>query len=138
MYPPRPFLVGLVCWVVIISGASGLYLTMKQLGGKTFTSQLAIYPYPPLVAGIILFGTMVLPVICAICMYEGQGWARYVYLALTVPFFVQGHLAIPLAKDPDWAQQIWIGELVLVVLSAVILFLPKARRFFRPPVYLDE
>ena len=138
MRPHRPFLVGLVCWVLIISGSVGVFLTMKQLGTPAFTASFAVYPYSPTMAETILFGSLALFVICGICMYEGQSWARHVYLATLFPFLVQGRLWIPHAQAPGLAGNLWWGELVFAILSLIILFLPQARRYFHPPLYIDE
>jgi hypothetical protein len=135
MRPPRPHLLGLVCWVLILANTRGIYTTMKQMGNPVFTSMWHIYPYPAWVAVTILFGTMAICVISAICMYEGQGWARFIYLAVMVPYFVQNALAVSIAHE---SLQILAGKLLLFVASIVILFLPNVRRFFHPPVYVDE
>jgi hypothetical protein len=138
MRPTRPFLVGLVCWALIAGGMFDLYKTMKQLGSPALTTRLAGFPYPASVAETILFGTLAIFIISGICIYEGQGWARYVYLVAMVPFLAQSYLATFHATYPDWALKIWMGELVLVVASVVFLFLPRARRFFHPPLYIDD
>ena len=137
MRPHRPLLVGLVCWILIIGGSLGIFRTMKQLGSPALATKLAMYPYPASVAETILFGTLALFVISGICIYEGQGWARFVYLAVLVPFFVQGYLTASQAAS-GLAMKIWMGELVLAAVSIVFLFLPQANRFFNPPLYIDD
>jgi len=138
MRPHRPFLVGLVCWLLIIGGSLGIFRTMKQLGSPTLATKLAMYPYPASVAETILFGTLALFVICGICIYEGQGWARYVYIAVLIPFFVQDYFGIDHAVNPSTAMKIWLAKLVVCAVSVVFLFLPQAKRFFKPPLYIDE
>ena len=137
MNPQRPHLLGLVCWVVIIACMAGIYFNMKAMGAPNFQKTLEIYPYPSWLAEVILFGTLVIPIVSAIFMYEGHGWARYVYLPVMLPYFIQNYLAIPQQKYPDFSRNILEGEFVLYLLSAVILFLPSARYFFYPPKYID-
>jgi hypothetical protein len=138
MRPERPNLLGLVCWVLILGNLADIYLKMKKMGDPTFADSLAIYPYSPLIAEIIMFGTMAVSIISAICMYEGQGWARYIYFANMVPYFVQHYLAVSSAKNPQIEMYILDGKFALFAASAVILYLPKVRRYFHPPRYLDE
>ena len=138
MRPPRPFLVGLVCWILIAGGMYSLYKAMKQLGSPDLTARLAEFPYPAPVAEAILFGTLAIFVVGGICIYEGQGWARYFYIPTAAVYLGQGYFGTFHALKPDLAMKIWIVELVLVVTSVVFLFLPKARRFFNPPRYIDE
>lgn len=138
MRPNRPFLVGLVCWILIIGGTAGGYKAMRLLGSDQFPEMMRIFPYPSVVAEIILFGTLAAMVVCGICMYEGQGWARYVYAALMIPGLLQGFLDAPATKTPDLSRHIWEGVLALYIVSLVLLFLPLTRRFFHPPMYVDE
>jgi hypothetical protein len=148
----RPFLIGLVCWVLIICGSVTFYVMMKKIAEPDFITFLHSFPYPAAVAGTIVFGTLVGFVVTGICMYEAQGWARYVYIAVAIPFFVQQTLtasylksAAALAKDPALAMKAAsYNELLLEIkfvaflISLVFLFLPQARRFFHPPMYVDE
>ena len=83
-------------------------------------------------------------VIAGICMYERQGWARYLFILIMPLFFVHQYFALALLKQPSDAQklQIYHGALVLgvglYVLSILILFLPRVRRYYKPPLYIDE
>ena len=138
MRPPRPFLVGLVCWLLIISGTLDGFRMMRQLGTPGFAAKLAMYPYPEPIAGTLLFGTLALFVISGIFIYEAHGWARYLYIASLLMYLVQGFLGIDYAKDPSLAWKIWLAEAVAAALSLVPLFLPQAQRYFHPPRYIDE
>jgi hypothetical protein len=137
MEPERPFLVGLICWTLIIVNMYELYETMKQLGSPGLTGYLAQFPYPPALAETILFLTMAVLVVCGICMYERIGWPRYVYIAVMIPSLIQNYLAVSHLKNPALAMHLLEGKFVLYLASIVILFLPAAQYFFNPPKYLD-
>jgi hypothetical protein len=151
MRPDRPFLVGLVCWVLILAGSFGVFSNMRAMTGNGFITLLHSFPYPPLVAGIILFGSFAGWTISGICIYEGQGWARFVYMAVSVVYFVQQFLLVSHLKSAnqvlnDPHAQLAINHMeyldgakfFLFLVSIVFLFLPKARRYFHPPTYVDE
>jgi hypothetical protein len=157
----RPKWLGLVCWVLIISGTYGLYTTMKVLGTKDFLDSLSIFPYPAGVAEAILLGTLVIMIVSGICMYERQGWARWFYVLVLPVFLFQRFLAItappPMpvgngdAQDPLY-QQAHLQplpshtkeELILALFATCylgslwILFMLRTRRYFHPPMYVDE
>jgi hypothetical protein len=151
MRPNRPFLVGLVCWALIIAGSLGVFSNMKGMTGSAFTDLLHSFPYPPVVAGIILFGSFVGWTVSGICIYEGQGWARYAYMGVSLVYFGQQFLLIfqkmnadEGLNDPHLQSAIHHLELVdgakiaVILISLVILFLPDAQRYFYPPTYVDE
>jgi len=160
MGPDRPFLVGLVCWSLILAGMRGIYNTMKIMNTDGFRQSLSIFPYSATVAETIVFGTLAVMVVCGICMYERQGWARWIYL-LTMPvYFVQRYLTIiapppvspvqpqdlgdaaqPLLQAPPShtkEELMLAGLFALYAISIWILFSPLGRRFFHPPMYVDE
>lgn len=158
----RPFLVGLICWTLILAGMRGIYNTMKLLGTDEFRQSMSIFPYSATVAETIVFGTLVVMVACGICMYERQGWARWIYLLAMPVFFVQRFLAItaPLTLPADQAEPqdplaaiqahlqappnqtkeelMLAAFFLLYAISLWILFSLSARRFFHPPMYVDE
>jgi hypothetical protein len=150
MGPSRPFLVGLVCWKLIIFGTYIIYSSMKELGNHAFIQSFQLYPYPAWLVEVILFGTAAISVICGIFMYEGQGWARYPYLLAILPNLGQSmlsltilehslNLQIPAQAHKLWvAQHLWDLDVLFCLFSAVVLFLPRARRYFNPPMYIDE
>ena len=142
MRPHRPFLVGLVCWILILSGAYVGYKQMLQISSAGFQAALEIYPYPAAIAETILFGSLALAVICGILIYEGQAWARYVYLPGAIPFLVQRYLwtdSLPVTTPHHNLHWLIYGaEVAFYLFSAVVFFLPAARRYFHPPLYLDE
>lgn len=138
MRPNRPFLVGLVCWILIIGGMAGGYKAMRLLGSDGLKAAMQLFPYPAAAAETILFGSFAVMIVCGICIYEGRGWARYVYALLIIPGLVQGFLNAPATKTPDLSRHICEGALLLYVVSLVLLFLPLTRRFFHPPLYVDE
>jgi len=162
MESERPFLVGLVCWALIIAGMRGVYSTMKVLGTDAFRQSLSVLPYPVTVAQTILFVALVAMVVSGICMYERQGWARWIYLVALPPFFLQRFLIIttlqtlpddqaepqdPLAAiqahlqtPPNQTKEelILAALVVLYLISLWILFTLTSRRFFHPPMYVDE
>ena len=137
MLRDRPHLVGLVCWVLILCNMYGIFTTMKQMGSPAFATSLEGYPYPPWAAEAILFLTLALPGVFAICMYERVGWARYPYIAVMILYFAHGYLTIH-GRGSAFAMHRLEGKFLLFALSIVILFLPAARRFFHPPTYIDE
>jgi hypothetical protein len=158
----RPFWVGLVCWTLIIAGMRGVYNTMKVLGTDEFRKSMSLFPYSATVAETIVFATLVVMVVGGICMYERQGWARWVYLLAMPVYFVQRFLAIiaPMTlpadqgepQDPLTAiqshlaappsqtkEELMLAALfVLYAISLWLLFSLSARRFFHPPMYVDE
>jgi len=137
MHYERPFLVGLVCWVLIIGNMHAIYTTMKGMGDPSFAASLHIYPYSASIAEFILFSTMAVPLVCGICLYEQQGWARFVYIAVMVPYFIQSFFTVTQPSVPISALYLWGGKFLLYVVSIVILFLPAARYYYTPPQYLD-
>jgi hypothetical protein len=157
----RPLWLGFVCWVLIISGTYGLYTTMKVLGTKAFVDSMSNFPYPAGLAEGIVFVTLVGMIVSGICMYERQGWARWIYILVMPVFFFQRFLAVtappPLATDQSDAQDplylqthlreapahtkeqlILAGLVVLYLLSLWVLFAFRTRRYFHPPMYVDE
>jgi hypothetical protein len=135
---------------------------MKALGTDEFRQSMSIFPYSATVAETIVFGTLVVMVVGGICMYERQGWARWVYLLVMPVFFIQRFLAITAPQtlpadqaapqDPLAAVQVHMQvppsqtkeELILAalvvfyVISIWLLFTLSSRRFFHPPMYVDE
>jgi hypothetical protein len=138
MRPERPNLLGFVCWVLIIGNMADIYRTMKSMGSPAFDLSLEGFPYPPLYAEIILFGTMAVFIICAILMYEGQGWARYIYFANMILYVFHHHVSASLDTTPNHRMLILEAKIVFFAISIVIVYLPSVRRYFRPPVYVDE
>lgn len=157
----RPLWLGFVCWVLIITGTYGLYSTMKVFGTKAFLDSMSDFPYPAVAAQIVLFGTLVLMIASGICMYERQGWARWFYIFTMPVFFTQRFLqitpppALPAnagdAQDPLFVQihlqtapvstkeEVLLALYVLLYgLSLWVLFTFRARRYFHPPMYVDE
>jgi hypothetical protein len=111
---------------------------MKQMGDAGFATSLEGFPYPALDAEIILFATMVISILCGILLYEGQGWARYLYFANVIPYLGHDYLAATHVHHSPFPMLIVKAKVVFVIFSAVILFLPRVRRFFSPPLYIDE
>jgi hypothetical protein len=138
MRPERPNLLGFVCWVLIIGNMADIYKTMKSMGSPTFGPSLEGFPYPPLYAEIILFGTMAIFIICAILMYEGQGWARYIYFVNMIPYVFHHYVSASIDKTSHYRMPILEAKIVFFAISILIVFLPRVRRYFRPPVYVDE
>ena len=155
----RPLWLGFVCWVLIVSGTYGLYTTMKELGTKEFVDSMADFPYSANVAVGIVFVTLAVMIISGICMYERQGWARWFYVLALPVYLFQRFLAItappPLPsgneQDPLYQQthlqplQNHTKEEAILALfvmfylfSLWILFMLRARRYFHPPIYVDE
>jgi len=139
-------LVGLICWILIIGGFGGLALALKATGADTFAHSLEGFPYPPWVAEIFMFGLRALMVIVGILMYERQGWARYLYIVLMPPFFMHQYfvLALTVTHTAPEAQKLALHRyaldagVVLYLVSIVILFLRPVRRYYHPPLYIDE
>jgi hypothetical protein len=150
MGPARPRIVGFVCWVLIITGTYIVYFSMKALGSPAFFKGMEMYPYPASVAELILFGTAVGAVLCGILMYEAQGWARYPYILLMIPFLVQNYFNLSILAHslnleiPTQARKLWLMShlwdlgVVFYLCSILILFLPRTRRYYKPPLYVDE
>jgi hypothetical protein len=144
MGPQRPHLIGLICWVLIVGGFGGLVLALKSTGGPSFAQSMAMYPYPPAVAEALLFGLRLLMVGTGICLYEGQGWARYVFIGIMPVFFLNQYFGLGEAHSAVEAQKLLLhkgllaGEVVLYLIAIGILFLPAARRHYHPPQYVDE
>ena len=144
MGPQRPNLVGLVCWILIIGGFYGLVAALKSTGSPAFAQSMALFPYPPAVAETLVFGLRALLVVTGICLYERQGWARYVFIVLMPLFFVHQFLALGQATSLAEMQKLMLhkmalaGGVVLYLLAIFILFLPAARRYYHPPMYVDE
>ena len=144
MGPQRPNLVGLICWILIIGGFYGLVQALKSSGSPTFAQSLGAFPYPAPVAIGILFSTRVLMIVTGICMYERQGWARYVYIVLMPIIFLNQYLGMGVAKTAEDAHKLMLhkaalgGAVLLFLISIVILFLPLTRRHYHPPQYVDE
>jgi len=95
----RSHLVGLICWVLILGGLGGLALAMKAIGTPAFAGWLALYPFSPAVTATLAFGLRALLVATGICLYERQGWARYVYIALMPAFFIFQFLGLGQATN---------------------------------------
>jgi hypothetical protein len=150
MGPARPRLVGFVCWVLIITGTYIVYSSMKQLGNPAIFQGMQMYPYPAWMGEVILYGTAAGAVICGILMYEAQGWARYPYILLMIPFLVQNyfnlsilehslHLDVPTQARKLWLmKRLWDLGVLFYLCSILILFLPRTRRYYKPPLYVDE
>jgi hypothetical protein len=144
MGPQRPHLVGLICWILIIGGFGGLVLALKSTGGPSFAQSMASFPYPPVVAETLLFGLRLLMVATGICLYEGQGWARYVFIGIMPLFFLNQYFGLGTAQTAADAEKLMLhklvlaGEVVLYLVSIGILFLPSVRRYYHPPQYVDE
>ncbi len=157
----RPLWLGFVCWVLIVTGTYGLYTTMKVLGTNAFVDSMSNFPYPAWAAEAAVFVTLVSMIFSGICMYERQGWARWIYILVMPVFFFQRFLAVtappPLptgqsdAQDPLYLQThlpdapvhtkeqiILVALVVLYLLSIWVLFTFRARRYFHPPMYVDE
>ncbi len=155
----RPLWLGIVCWVLIITGTYGLYSMMKVLGTKAFLDSMDIFPYPAHAAIAIIFVTLVVMIVSGICMYERQGWARWFYIFMVPVYFSQRFFAMtaPPPLDNDAAQNefytpIYVQQandhtregmilsllVILYLLSLWILFTNRARRYFHPPMYVDE
>jgi hypothetical protein len=140
----RSHLVGLICWVLILGGLGGLALAMKAIGTPAFAGWLALYPFSPAVTATLAFGLRALLVATGICLYERQGWARYVYIALMPAFFIFQFLGLGQATNATEAhklvqhQEILEAGVVLWLASLVILFLPSTNRYYHPPMYVDE
>jgi hypothetical protein len=132
----RPRLLGFICWILILGNLADLYRTMKQMGGPHFADSLEGFPYSSLDAEIILFATMGIFILCGILMYEGQGWARYLYFANMIPYLGHDYLAATHVHNSPFSMLIVQAKVVFVILSAVILFLPRVRRYFSP-LYID-
>ncbi len=144
----RPFWVGFVCWVLIILFSLALYYELKKMGDALDT-EMGIFPYSVVVAKTILFGTGVTFIISGICMYERQGWARFTYLAASIPYLFQryivhANIAEKFAKAPpapghhNWDNLAFPLIILFYLFSIFILFLPSSRRYFHPPMYVDE
>ena len=79
-----------------------------------------------------------------ICLYERQGWARYVFLVLVPLFFLHQYFGLGHAATPAEAQKLMLhqmalgGGVVLYGMAIAILFMPAARRHYHPPLYVDE
>jgi hypothetical protein len=144
MGPERSHLVGLVCWVLILGGFGGLALAMKSSGTPEFTAWLALFPFSQPVTLTLIFVSRALIVATGICLYEGQGWARYVYILLRPAFFYFQYLGLGQATNAAEAhklvqhQQALEAGVVLWLASLVILFLPSTNRHYNPPMYIDE
>jgi hypothetical protein len=149
MPPERSNWIGLVCWGLIIDGMHGLYATMKVLGTDVFKHSMTQFPYPAAAAYAFVFGGYILMVFCGACMYERQGWARYLYLIGVLPLFAQRwmehHFAQqellahpPKVPEPDWEKYLLILQVILYLVSIYILFMYRARRYYNPPLYVDE
>ncbi len=80
---------------------------------------------------------MAISILCGILLYEGHGWARYLYFANMIPYLMHGYLAATHVHLPPFPMLIVQAKVVFVMLSAVILFLPRVRRNFSPPLYID-
>jgi len=138
MRPDRPNLLGFVCWVLIVYDMFDIYKTMKTMGDDSFPLSLQGFPYPPLYAEIILFGTMVIFIICGILMYEGQGWARYIYFANMIPYVMHHYLSAAHDKTAHFRMLALELKIVFFLCSIFIVFMPRVRRYFHPPTYVDE
>jgi hypothetical protein len=150
MGPLRPRIVGFVCWVLIISGSYIVYSSMKQLNNAAFFQNMQMYPYPARVGEVILYGTAIVAVICGILMYEGHGWARYPYLIVMIPFLAQTYFDLGILAHslnlhfPAQARKLWLMKrlwdlgVLFYLCSILILFMRRTRRYFHPPLYVDE
>jgi hypothetical protein len=138
MRPDRPHILGFVCWVLIIGNMADIYKTMKLMGSDLFPLSLEGFPYPPLYAEIILFGTMAVFIIVGILMYEGQGWARYIYIANMIPYVMHHYLSASHDKAGHFRMLILEAKIVFFLFSIVVVFLPQVRRYFCPPMFIDE
>jgi hypothetical protein len=148
MGPQRPNLVGLICWILILGGFAGLALALKATGSDSFAPAMEKYPYPPLVAEILQFVPRALLVITGILLYERQGWARYLFIAVVPLFLVHAHFTVAQMNTPamsstaaqKYAVYKYLLDLgaVLYLASVVYLFLRPIRRYYHPPQYIDE
>jgi len=142
MAPQRPNLVGLVCWVLIIGGFGGLVLGLKSSGGADFHKTLNFFPYPPPVAMGLMFGSRAVLVIIGILLYERHGWARYLFIAFVPVFLLHQFFALALDEEGSLKQLAHQAALAAgglgYLLGILILFLRPARRYYRPPRYIDE
>jgi len=150
MGPLRPRWVGFVCWVLIIAGSYTVYSSMKQLNSAAFYQSMQMYPYPAWAGELILYGAAITAVVCGICMYEGQGWARYPYLIVMIPFLAQTYLDLGILAHslhlqiPAQARKLWLAKhewdlgVLFYLFSIFILFMRRTRRYYHPPLYVDE
>jgi hypothetical protein len=117
---------------------------MKSSGTPEFTAWLALFPFSQPVTLTLIFVSRALIVATGICLYEGQGWARYVYILLMPAFFYFQYLGLGQATNAAEAhklvqhQQALEAGVVLWLASLVILFLPSTNRHYNPPMYIDE
>ena len=123
MLKSRPFSVSLVCLYLLISGTYYLIMSfayLKQPATQTAMQQIAL-PYPIQVA--MLYINLIVMVVTAIFMFEEANWARWVYLGWG---FI--NIDYTLYIQTDW--QNCMIEIAVYLVSAIILVVPNANRYF--------
>ena len=150
----RPYRIGFVSWPLIIGGMLTIYGTMKILGSPAFDQTLSVLPYSLMTAQIILLGSSAVFIVSGMCMYERQGWARYIYLITAIPFYIQRFLLVKAIHDAGTIQlkpglavvppHLGLADLALIaqavfyLFSLWALFSWRSRRYYHPPMYVDE
>lgn len=111
-----------ICWVV---------------GMLVFAVSMAMYPARAGVPVLVLFLTAVLSLLwitCMICLWQRQGWARFVVVALIL--WNLGSIALTLTRLSGTNLVMWslatpAMEAIVRVVAAVMLFQPQSSAWFK-------
>lgn len=123
----RPVAVTVISWIQIVFVALGIFgmlITVVLINNPLMRDALARNHAPVAVQLTISFASLAINLTCAIGFLNRQNWARFVFVGWSVLAIIYTFVVVALSA---W---ILVPGLVLPVITAVIVFLPDANRYF--------
>ncbi|HET7650249.1 MAG TPA: hypothetical protein VFL15_06085 [Gammaproteobacteria bacterium] len=123
----RPAAVTVISWVQIVFAALGVFgmvITFLLINNPMMRDALARNHAPVPVQLAMSVASLAINLSCAIGFLNRQNWARFVFVGWSVLAIIYTLVVVALSA---W---ILVPGLVLPVITAVIVFLPDANRYF--------
>lgn len=123
----RPAAVTVISWIQIVFAALGVFgmvITFLLINNPMMQDALARNHAPVPVQLAVSVASLAINLSCAIGFLNGKNWARFVFVGWSAISIVYTFTVVAISA---W---ILVPGLVLPVITAVIVFLPDANRYF--------
>lgn len=130
MIKSRPFSITLVCITLLAAATFSLFVSFSYLAKPETQAMMDLIGLPVPVQVLMIYLNIIVLIVTTMCMLQEANWARWVYLGW-------GFIGIDYALFIHVDRQLCYSLIGIYLISAIILLLPSANRYFSATVYYD-
>ena len=119
----RPTSVTVIAWVLLVSATVSLVTSALTVNKPIVRELMVKTPIPLPIQFVMLFGGLLISILCAIFMLRGANWARVLYIAWGALGVVTGFATSP-------AKLMLIPGFLIYVIFVFFLLRPGASAYF--------